>query len=265
MPSVNINDIAINYYEEGTGFPLVLIHGLSDNWTLWKPLIPGFSDRYRVIAIDIRGHGDSGKPDTDYSIKLFSKDLHDFLDMLKIRQAHLMGFSMGGSIAQQFTLDYPQKVGSLILLSSFYKCNSDLRQKFAMLKKAIVENGMEGFFDQAIKLVISPDFAAAHAKDLAVMRDLCAKTNSPAAIANTLDACAEFDVSDRISQVTKPTLIISGSEDAFVPSYLAEDLHKAIKGSVWHNLEGSWHNLLIPEQIPELTRIITEFLERPSH
>jgi 3-oxoadipate enol-lactonase len=84
MPKVILNDIKINYTEEGKGFPLILIHGLSDDSRLWAPLMPAFSRKYRTIALDLRGHGLSGKPDTPYSIQQISEDLFEFLQELEI-------------------------------------------------------------------------------------------------------------------------------------------------------------------------------------
>jgi 3-oxoadipate enol-lactonase len=262
MPFVSVRGIEINYRDEGRGFPVLLLHGLSDTLMLWDPLIPELSGHYRIVAMDIRGHGYSGKPDGPYSIQMFSEDLHEFLDKLEIPKAHLLGLSMGGSIAQQFTIDYSERVASLILLSSFYGSDASLLHKFENLKKALTEIGLAGFYDEAVKLVVSPDFASVHAKDIADMRKTFVKVNSQTAILSAIDACSKFDVGKRISQISVPTLILSGSEDVFVPPYLAEQIHQAIKGSEWHNLSGVGHNLIIPEKIYDLMHIVLEFLNR---
>ena len=95
MPEISLNDIKINYRIEGAGFPLIFIHGVSDDSMLWSSLIPEFSKHYCTIAFDVRGHGYPSKPDMPYSIKLFSEDLFQFLKKLDICQAHLLGLSMG--------------------------------------------------------------------------------------------------------------------------------------------------------------------------
>lgn len=227
-------------------------------------MIPELSNHYRIIAMDVRGHGYSDKPDMPYSIQIFSEDLHEFLDRLEIPKAHLLGLSMGGSIAQQFTLDYPERVSSLILLSSFYSCDSGLRGTLEKLQKALAEKGLAAFFDEAIKFVVSHDFASAHIKDIAETKKIFVQINSPVAILHAVDACLKFDVSDQISQISLPTLILSGSEDIFVSPYRAEQLHQSIRDSEWHNLTGVGHNMILPEKIPVLTRIVLEFLERQA-
>jgi len=94
MPEVAINEIRINYREEGAGFPLILIHGLSDDSNLWVPIVSVFSKYYRTIAIDVRGHGRSSKPDMPYSIPLLAADIFEFVNKMEIPQANFMGLSM---------------------------------------------------------------------------------------------------------------------------------------------------------------------------
>jgi 3-oxoadipate enol-lactonase len=261
MPKITVNGLDINYREEGSGFPIVFIHGLSDDSILWTPLMPEFSKYYWTIAFDVRGHGQSGKPDTPYSIQLFSEDLFELFKKLDIPQAHLLGFSMGGAIAQQFALDYPEKIRSLILLSAFSYNDPDLRDTFKKLRNSLVKGGFPAFFDEVIKLVVTPEFAYANADAISETKKRSVKINSPKAILHAIDACLDFNVRDRIIKISFPTLIISGRKDVFTPYHLGEQIHRSIKGSKWKIMEDVGHNLLIPEKIPELARIILEFLE----
>jgi len=260
MPKIVVNDINMNYEEEGAGFPLILIHGLSDDSTLWTPLISKFLKHYRTIALDIRGHGHSSKPDMPYSIKLFSEDLSGFLKELGIPRTHLIGLSLGGAIAQQFILDHPEKIRSLILLSTFSYSDPHLQEILINLKTAITKGGFPAFFDEAIKLVVSPEFRSANADAIAELKERSIQINSPKALLRLIDACLNFNVKDRISQISIPTLIISGREDALTPLHSAEHIHRSIKGSKWKIMEGVGHNLLIPEKISDLSQLILKFL-----
>lgn len=262
MARVSANGISINYQDEGTGFPLVLIHGLSDDFTLWTPLMPEFSRHYWTLALDVRGHGNSGKPDMPYSIQLFSDDLFGLFQELDIPRAHLLGLSMGGAIAQQFVLDHPERTRSLILLSAFSYNDAGGRDRLKSLRESVIRGGFPAFFDEAVKLVVTPEFASANADAIAQMKERSVGINSPKAIVHAIDACMDFNVKDRISQISHPTLIISGREDVLTPIHLAEQIHRSIKGSEWKIMEGVGHNLLIPEKIPELAQIVLEFLER---
>lgn len=224
--------------------------------------MPEFSKHYRTIAVDVRGHGHSSKPDASYSIQLFSEDLSGFLERLKISQTHLIGFSMGAAIAKQYTLNHPEEVRSLTLLSAFSHNDPHLQNTLTYLRSTIVQGGFSTFFDEAVRLVVTPEFASVNAEAITDMKANSIRINSPEAILRAINACLGFDVKDEISQISFPTLIISGEEDALTPLHLAEQIHRSIEGSQWRILKGVGHNLLVPEKIPELTQLILRFLER---
>ncbi len=104
------------YYEEkGKGTPLVLLHGNGENHEYFRHQIDCFSEDFRVIAPDTRGHGLSPRGDGEFSIKRFSEDLLGFLDELRVEKANILGFSDGGNIALRFALDHPERVLKLVL------------------------------------------------------------------------------------------------------------------------------------------------------
>jgi 3-oxoadipate enol-lactonase len=192
MPKVGITDIEIHYHEEGAGFPLILLHGLSDDARLWTPLLPYFSENYRTIVLDLRGHGHSGKPDMPYSIQQFSTDLYEVLQELDIAQTHLLGLSLGGviaHIAQHFALEHPEKVRALALLSTFSYTDPALRATFKQLRNSLIRGGSRAFFDDAVTLTVTPEFAAAHAAELALIKEDMVTVNSAAALVHAIDAC----------------------------------------------------------------------------
>ena len=101
--------------ERGDGFPLILLHGNGEDHTYFKDQIKFFSEKYRVIAIDTRGHGQSPRGDGEFSLSRFADDLYAFMIERKIEKAHLLGFSDGGNIALLFALTHPERVCKLIL------------------------------------------------------------------------------------------------------------------------------------------------------
>ena len=108
-------DITLNYVETGEGFPLVLLHGNGEDHTYFKRQMEPFSPKYRVIALDTRGHGDSPRGSAPFTLDQFAEDLREFLDQRGIAKCHLLGFSDGGNIALLFALKYPQYVEKLVL------------------------------------------------------------------------------------------------------------------------------------------------------
>lgn len=108
-------DIKLYYTEEGSGTPLILLHGNGEDGSYFVHQIKYFKNRYRVIALDTRGHGQSPRGEKPFTIRQFAEDLHDFMDEKGIGKAHILGFSDGGNIALVFALKYPERVAHLVL------------------------------------------------------------------------------------------------------------------------------------------------------
>lgn len=108
----------VAYRDAGEGETLLLIHGMAGSSQTWREVMPRLSRRYRVIAPDMLGHGQSGKPRTDYSLGAFAVWLRDFLDELGVDSVTIVGHSLGGGIAMQFLYQHPEYCNRLVLISS---------------------------------------------------------------------------------------------------------------------------------------------------
>lgn len=108
-------DISLFYQEQGKGEPIFLLHGNGEDGTYFVNQLSFFSDRYRVIAVDTRGHGKSPRGTAPFTMEQFAMDLKDLMDRLQIQKAVILGFSDGANIAMKFALKYPEKVKALIL------------------------------------------------------------------------------------------------------------------------------------------------------
>lgn len=108
-------DISLSYQEQGKGEPIFLLHGNGEDGTYFVSQLSFFSDRYRVIAVDTRGHGKSLRGTAPFTMEQFAMDLKDLMDRLQIQKAVVLGFSDGANIAMKFALKYPEKVKALIL------------------------------------------------------------------------------------------------------------------------------------------------------
>ncbi len=107
--------MALYYEESGNGFPLILLHGNGEEHTYFDSQVRFFSERYRVIAPDTRGHGKSPRGDGEFTLSRFADDLYDFMKMIGIEKAHILGFSDGANIAMIFALRHPEMIEKLIL------------------------------------------------------------------------------------------------------------------------------------------------------
>ena len=108
-------DIKHYYIEKGQGFPLILLHGNGEDHSYFEHQRAFFSDYFRVIAIDTRGHGLTERGKRPFTIAQFAEDLHDFMLFHSIEKAHILGFSDGANIAMKFAMRYPEMVSSLVL------------------------------------------------------------------------------------------------------------------------------------------------------
>lgn len=108
-------DIQLNYTTAGQGFPLILLHGNGEDHTYFKHQMGPFSEKFRVIALDTRGHGQSPRGTAPFTLEQFAEDLKGFLDSREISRCHLLGFSDGANVALLFTLKYPEYVEKLVL------------------------------------------------------------------------------------------------------------------------------------------------------
>jgi len=189
------------YYEiHGEGEPVVLIAGLNSDHTFYQRagIISRLAERYQVIAFDNRGVGQTDKPDIPYSIDMMAGDTAGLLQALGITQGHILGVSMGGRIAATLTLQRPQMVKSLILVSTAVKMTG------------IPMTWQRRLMKFSLKL---PMIRGANAAD------------------RQLEASRDYDVTDRLGEIHVPTLILHGKGDKLAPYPLAEAMHAGIKGS----------------------------------
>ena len=118
MPKANVGDIEIYYEEHGQGPPLIMILGLGQDTATWSFQISELSNRLRLIVFDNRDSGKSSRCLDGYTTKTMAQDIIGLMDHLRIDQTHILGTSMGGMIAQQVVLMAPERVNSLILVST---------------------------------------------------------------------------------------------------------------------------------------------------
>jgi len=234
MPTVQTGDIATYYEETGTGDPLVLICGLSADLQVWRFLVPELSKRYRVICYDNRGAGRTEAPDAPYSIPGMASDLAALLDRLKIDAAHVLGWSMGGAIAQAFALAHPQRVRRLLLLSTWARADAYLR---LAVRNWINVRRSNMPFEQIMRFVSRGQYTPAFYDDEARYEKMIQfMTNNP--YAQTLhgflrqaDAALTHDPGEAAKNIRARTLVLGGAHDNLTPAYLSERLAALIPGA----------------------------------
>ena len=221
-------DIRHFYLEQGTGFPLILLHGNDDSGAYFANQLDAFAAKYRVYAPDTRGHGQTPRGSAPFTIHQFAEDLVGFMDLHGIEKAHVLGFSDGGNIAIDFALNHIDRVEKLILNgANLYPagCTPDLQQWVEDAYQKALQNDPQGRGTEMLALMaVQPDF---HPEEL--------------------------------QKITVPTLVVAGTDDMILQEH-TELIAASLPHSELHILPGDH---FIASKSPEaFNRLVLTFLEK---
>ncbi|WP_227938337.1 alpha/beta fold hydrolase [Alkalihalobacillus deserti] len=232
MPKVRFGDQTINFVEKGIGEPVILLHGVGLDHTMWKQQIDYLSMNHRVIAYDMLCHGESEKTSEHYELIHFVDQLLMLLDGLTITKAHLIGFSMGGMVAQLFGVLHPDRVQSLCFMSAV--ANRTKAQQEAVLNrvKQVEQEGHLVTIDEAISRWFNEHYMKSNPEIIQSIKNKL-KENDPLAYlkAYTVFANADQELWGKLEQINQPTLIMTGEADVGSSPVMATQMHERIKGS----------------------------------
>ncbi|RAP54110.1 MAG: hypothetical protein BZ137_04080 [Methanosphaera sp. rholeuAM130] len=248
----------INYKLEGKGKTLVFIHGLSDNMVYWQPLVNNLKNHYQILRYDLRGHGSSELGNEKISMDTYVNDLLFLLDKLKIKKVNLIGFSLGSAIALDFTINHPERVSSIVLISAFYKCDNHLSEVFTSLKNSL-EKGFPDFFDTILPMVLCPDMIKDNENELNSLKYMASQTANIEAYINAVDVCLNFDVENKLQCIDVPSLIIASEHDDLTPASMQKELNEKLNDSKMILLDNVKHNVLLGENIDKIHNILMDF------
>lgn len=256
-----MNEINLHYKVEGSGETLVFIHGLSDSLIYWEFLACNLKNDYRIIRMDLRGHGESELGNDEITIDLYVHDLVNLLDNLNVEKINLIGFSLGGVIALDFALKYPGKVSSLVLMSSFAKIDNHLMSVFDKFKNAL-NMSFEEFYDVILPMVLCSDVIDANHDELELLKQSASQTANTQAYIKAIDACLNFDVENKLSKIEIPVLIFGGKYDEITPIAFQRDICNSIKSSKLIVFDNTKHNLLVGKNNEEILNILKSFYKK---
>jgi 3-oxoadipate enol-lactonase len=246
MPKVRANGIELFYEESGTGEPLLLIAGFACDHTNWCKLAPLLASTNRLITFDNRGVGQSSSPETSYSIRQMAEDTIGLLDAVGLDYVHVAGHSMGGQIALELALTWPERVKSLMLLAACAKMEER--------GKAVIElwGDLPKLVDPvtAIRLslpwIYTTRFYARPGAIDEVIQEILANPFPPtvSGIYQQSRAIISYDASALLSHIGCPTLVIVGDEDILGGVSQSADLARGVPGAQLVVLKQAAHSLL---------------------
>ena len=256
---VRVGDIDISYKAFGKGDPLLLIMGYSGSMYSWDPIVlKGLSTNHTVIVFDNRGIGNTTIGSKNFTIEQFATDTAGLLDALKINKSDVLGFSMGGMIAQQLTLNYPDKVDDLIIYASYCGENQSipLNQEIFYQKSNLSESADDD--DDLKKRLIpllftptwikqNPDYLEKFSSFELPPIDILKRQGE--AIVSWKGTC------DQLKEISQDTLVVTGTDDLILPSANSMILVEKIPGAWLAQFKDGGHALMYqyPEKLSEVT------------
>ena len=249
------------YEWHGQGPVVALVHGLGLNRHMWRWQLPALTPRYRVLAYDLFGHGESAKPPGRPSLKMFSDQLEGLLQACNVQRCAVVGFSLGGMIARRFVLDHPSRASALAILNSAH--DRTRAERAAILKR--VEQARQSGPDATVEAALERWFTAEFRTQNPDRMDLIRKWitgNDPAVYPEVYRVLAEGDaeIAEPIAKIRCPTLVMTGEDDLGNSPRMAEAMADAIPGARAIVLPGLRH-MGLAEDPTAFNDLLVSFLD----
>jgi 3-oxoadipate enol-lactonase len=239
-----IDDNHFSYIDEGKpgGETIIFIHGFPFNKLMWKNQIEVCKANYRVIAFDIRGHGNSISGTAGISLASLTRDLFLLMDALLIKKATVCGLSMGGYIALDAIRQSPERISALILCDTQCAADNDATKKKRLKTiEAIRKDGVASYARESLPKLLSRDTLATNSEVVDFVENSILNTpteticNTLLALANRMENCSNLRF------IAIPVLIMVGDSDQITPPKTAQYLHEHIPGSVLQIIDNAGH------------------------
>ncbi|HXF50310.1 MAG TPA: alpha/beta fold hydrolase [Dehalococcoidia bacterium] len=269
MPVATVNGVRIHYETHGHGRPIVLAHGYTASLRLWDGQIEPLSRRYRVVVYDTRGHGGSEAPAdmNAYSIATFAEDQAALMDHLGIDRAIVGGLSMGGVVAQEFALRYPERVEALLLCDTGAMPpgtfgNPEMRERMAAMQEEMArvarERGMAAIAEWMRQNPQGPRPEGPIPEGVRRHLEGVARMSVDGWLGGWHALQTWPGATERLQEITAPTLVIIAELDSLRPA--GEIIHQRIPGSRQALITGSFHGSCL-WKTEAFNRALLDFLD----
>lgn len=255
-------DFAMSYAEQGTGRPLLLIHGFPLSKAIWEPQISGLSGTARLLAPDLRGHGKSEATPGPYAMDMLAEDCLTLLDSLGVKQPVVVcGLSMGGYVALALVRNHPNRLAGLILAATRAGADSaEGKTNREKLAARVRENGIQPVIETMLPKMLSPRTYVTNPALVEQVREIMEETSPEGAVAALLGMRDRPDSTPLLGRVDLPALVMHGADDQIILVAEAEATRAAIKGSRLEILPNAGH-LLNMEQPDLFNQAVQEFMD----
>jgi 3-oxoadipate enol-lactonase len=262
MSKIKANGISVHYTLEGSeSSPVItLSHSLATDSSMWEPQMEKLLRSYRILRYDTRGHGETDAPEGPYSLDMLAEDVLGLLQALGIRKTFFMGLSMGGMIGQVLALKTPSMLSGLILCDTSSRIPEETKPVWDERIEAVKKKGMGTQVEATIERWFTPRFRDEHREVVEKVSAMIRATN-PRGYIGCAHAIRALDLTDRLSAIKLPTLIVVGEDDPGTPASASQTIHKRIKGSELVILKSAAHLSNI-EQAEAFSTAVLNFLRK---
>jgi pimeloyl-ACP methyl ester carboxylesterase len=259
LNQIDYKNTKISYSDTGKGNAMVLLHGFLENQTMWQDLVPELSQKYRVITIDLLGHGESGCVGYLHSMEDNAEAVHSVLSKLRIRKAIFIGHSMGGYVALAVAELYPTGVKGLVLMNSTSKADSEERKANRDRAIKAVKNDYIGFVRLSIANLFNPDNRERLVNEIEKVRTEALKTPLQGIVASLEGMKIRKDRETLLRSATYPSLLILGKKD---PVLNYEDGLKQIENTTTKPVTFPDGHMSHIENRAALLKVLMDFFKR---
>lgn len=264
MPTVAANGIELYYEEHGTGEPLLCVNGLGADVLAWAFQVPAFSERFRTILFDHRDVGRSSYVEGPYEVADMARDALELADALGLESFHLLGISMGGTVAQRMALIAPERVRTLTLAVTFGGGGAWARERARQWGEEMLRKTREQRIDELMLLTLS-EALYENSVIVALTRErlLAHPTPQPVeAFVRQIVASGAHEARGELGSLGMPVHVIGAEHDLLVPVWKSRELAALIPGARLTVIERSPHALHI-ERAAEFNAAVLDFLGAP--
>lgn len=242
-------------YEEfggGGGRPVLLLHSLALDRHVWDELAPLLADGRRVLAVDLRGHGEA-PTDVDFTVEDMAADVAATIESQGLDEATVVGMSMGGCVAQAVAIHHGERVGGLGLIDTTAWYGPDAKDAWEGRAQKAMTDGLRSLTGFQLDRWFGRAFRETHPERGNQLLDVFAANDLPS-YASSCRALGAFDVRTHLRDIDVPTVVIVGQDDPATGPEHASVLHEGIQGSTLHVLEGAKHLTAVerPGDVAEL-------------
>jgi 3-oxoadipate enol-lactonase len=258
VPLISTRIGRINANVQGERARVLLLHPIGTNLQYWQDLADALARDHRVVRLDAFGHGRSDDAPANISMTDHAESIHAVLQFLDAAPAWVIGLSLGGMLAQQLAIQFPEDIAGLVLAGTSSSVSAERAETMRTRGELVRTHGMEVLVEESIERWLSPEARTSPLADR-IRSDL--RAFRPDNWANTWMAMSTFNALPRLSGLRVPTLVVSGGSDASTPPSVGAVTAQAIPGAVQHVVEGGAH--FLPFEWPErFNPLVLDFIKQ---